>query len=211
MSAPASRNRRWMSPIISGLVSENRSPLFRRLFVASLNRSPRISASCHAIGTNRRAHRSIDDGDATIEDLFQRMLVGLWSYPFDDLGQPSLQPYLGDIFHEICLLYYSDGQDVQAVAGVITEVIVIALNARDFPEWRIEKEYTQQPSSLPLAECPSSRRVRSRASAACLSPRLRRQFVRSPNSPRKFLFGRSCLNSHNRRVSSARASVLSKI
>ena len=30
----------------------------------------------HAIGADRRAHRSVDDGDATLEDLFKRMLVG---------------------------------------------------------------------------------------------------------------------------------------
>ncbi len=35
----------------------------------------------HAIGTNRRAHRSIDDGDATVEDLSKRMLVGLGHIP----------------------------------------------------------------------------------------------------------------------------------
>ena len=30
----------------------------------------------HAVGADGRAHRSIDDGDAALEDLFQRMLVG---------------------------------------------------------------------------------------------------------------------------------------
>src|SRR5260370_33684165 len=30
---------------------------------------------CHAVGADRRAHRSIDDGDSTLEDLFKRMLV----------------------------------------------------------------------------------------------------------------------------------------
>ena len=45
MSAPASRKRRWMSQIISGCVSEKRSPLFSRSFFASVKRSPRMSAS----------------------------------------------------------------------------------------------------------------------------------------------------------------------
>ena len=29
----------------------------------------------HAVGADRRAHRSVDDGNATLEDLFKRMLV----------------------------------------------------------------------------------------------------------------------------------------
>ena len=43
--APASRNRRWISQIIFGCVSENRSPLLSRSFFESANRSPRMSAS----------------------------------------------------------------------------------------------------------------------------------------------------------------------
>src|SRR6202011_3455053 len=30
----------------------------------------------HAVGADRRAHRSIDDGDSTLEDFLKRMLVG---------------------------------------------------------------------------------------------------------------------------------------
>ncbi len=45
MSAPASRKRRWMSPIISGWVSEKRSPLLSRSFFAPAKRVPRMSAS----------------------------------------------------------------------------------------------------------------------------------------------------------------------
>jgi hypothetical protein len=30
----------------------------------------------HAIGADRRAHRSVDDGNSTFEDLFERMFVG---------------------------------------------------------------------------------------------------------------------------------------
>ena len=29
----------------------------------------------HAIGTDRRAHRSVDDGNSTVQYLFQRMLA----------------------------------------------------------------------------------------------------------------------------------------
>jgi hypothetical protein len=45
MSAPASRKRRWMSPIIFGWVREKRSPLFSRSFFALAKRSPRMSPS----------------------------------------------------------------------------------------------------------------------------------------------------------------------
>src|ERR1700738_3947065 len=30
----------------------------------------------HAVGADRRAHRSVDDGNSTVENLFQRMLLG---------------------------------------------------------------------------------------------------------------------------------------
>src|SRR5439155_15682484 len=30
----------------------------------------------HAVGADRCAHRSVDDGNSTLEDLFKRMLVG---------------------------------------------------------------------------------------------------------------------------------------
>src|SRR3954470_13464783 len=45
MSAPASKKRRWMSQIIFGCVSENKSPLFSRSLRESLKRSARMSAS----------------------------------------------------------------------------------------------------------------------------------------------------------------------
>src|ERR1700744_2681017 len=31
---------------------------------------------CHAVSANRRAHRSINDGDSALEDLLKRMLPG---------------------------------------------------------------------------------------------------------------------------------------
>jgi len=46
----------------------------------------------HAVGADGRAHRSVDDGNSIVEDLFKRMWVGFRHALFDDLGQPSIRP-----------------------------------------------------------------------------------------------------------------------
>ena len=60
-----------MSPIISGCVSEKRSPLLSRSFFASAKRSPRMSRLVHPVGADGRAHRAVDDGDAASGGAFR--------------------------------------------------------------------------------------------------------------------------------------------
>ena len=86
----------------------------------------------HSISADGRAHRSIDDGNSTLEDLLQRMLVGSRHVSLMTLGSLRFGLSLCDICHKVRFLNYSDWHYVQALAGVITEVIVIALKAR----WR---------------------------------------------------------------------------
>jgi hypothetical protein len=81
MSAPASRKRRWMSQIIFGWVREKRSPLFSRSLVESEARAADVGF-LHAVGADGGAHRSIDDGDAALEDLLQRMLGAVAHLPY---------------------------------------------------------------------------------------------------------------------------------
>src|SRR5260370_6807096 len=87
----------------------------------------------HSISADGRAHRSIDDGNSTLEDLFQRMLAGSRHVFLMTLG--SLRFGLNFCLNfatllQNMLLYYSDWQYVQALPRVITDVIVIALKRR---------------------------------------------------------------------------------
>src|SRR5205814_7686467 len=47
-------------------------------------------------------------------------------------------------FPEVSLVYYSDWQDIQALSGLITEVIVIALRLSWDPKGMTEKAFTRQ-------------------------------------------------------------------
>src|ERR1700730_14362597 len=53
----------------------------------------------HAIGADRRAHRPIDDGDSTLEDLLKRMLVGCSHFSLMALRMASARVALTRIFH----------------------------------------------------------------------------------------------------------------
>ena len=51
-------------------------PIVEQVLGRVLKAVPANVRFLHAVGADRRAHRPIDDGDSTFEDLEQRMLGG---------------------------------------------------------------------------------------------------------------------------------------
>ena len=64
MSAPASRKRRWMSPIIFGLGEREDVAVVQQILLRVLEALAANVRLGHPVGADGRAHRAVDDGDA---------------------------------------------------------------------------------------------------------------------------------------------------
>jgi hypothetical protein len=77
----------------SGLRQGEEIAVVQQVLLRVLEALPANVGFLHAVGTNRRAHRSVDDGDPTFEDVFKRMLMGLSHMSSMVLGMGTSQEH----------------------------------------------------------------------------------------------------------------------
>ena len=92
----------------------------------------------HAVGADGRAHRSVDDRDSILQDLFERMLVDFLHVFLMTLSGLRFGLNLATL-PEVSLVYYSEWQDIQVLRRVITDVVVIALKLSLGPKGLTER------------------------------------------------------------------------